>query len=485
MARRSRIEPSGEKGRARGRSPDWALIGMAAFALGAAAVASVVVWNRLRGSNEQQESALQPPLASASVVAASAVPPIASATAPSTDDVDSEAELASLREKAHATGVESPELRAWIDQQAVLQSKLLQTGRCEGSAAACAPLLKAREELRASRRRPDNLGTSRRSISATDLRPRWLLGLALPQQFPIDDHERVELLFEKYSDTPTGRAAFESLLFRCGKYREIVQAALVRYDLPPSLFAVVYAESGCNPVAKSPVGAEGLWQFMPEAAKAYHLRIIEDVVDERHSPQKSTEAAVHFLADLYRKFKSWDLVFAAYNMGPYGLAARMHVAGGDDVGFWDLLDADLLPSETANYVPTIEAFALISENLTRLKFAGAQMAPPEVTARLDVPPGTRLSLIARAASISVTQLRQLNPDLKADAVPNLRGELFPVEVPQEVALQARAALRDLIERRAVGHLCVTESYDWGKEQYTPEMEEACRLKLGAERARDR
>ena len=41
------------------------------------------------------------------------------------------------------------------------------------------------------------------------------------------------------------------------------------------LIAVAYAESGCYPLAKSPVGAEGLWQFIPDAARAYHLRIID------------------------------------------------------------------------------------------------------------------------------------------------------------------------------------------------------------------
>ena len=113
VARRSGIELSGDKKRARVRSPDWVLIGVGAFALVAAAVATVVVWNRLRGSNEQQQSQAEPPLASAPSNAASAVPPSASVTTPSADEDDSQAELARLREKAHATGRESPELRAW------------------------------------------------------------------------------------------------------------------------------------------------------------------------------------------------------------------------------------------------------------------------------------------------------------------------------------------------------------------------------------
>jgi membrane-bound lytic murein transglycosylase D len=232
--------------------------------------------------------------------------------------------------------------------------------------------------------------------------------------------------------------------------------------------AVVLAESGCDPVAKSPVGAEGLWQFMPEAARHYHLHLIDDVVDERHSPKKSTEAAIRFLSDLFKKFESWDLAFAAYNMGPYGLAGRMHRAGGD-VGFWDLLDADQLPRETASYVPTIQAFALILENLQGLKFNGAQMKTPEITADLDAPPGTRLGLIAHAASTSVQQLRQLNLDLQGDVVPSIPGALFAVQVPKDVLWQAREKLEELTTHGSQDDLCVPPTFNWGVQKFNPKM----------------
>jgi len=93
-----------------------------------------------------------------------------------------------------------------------------------------------------------------------------------------------------------------------------------------------------------------------EAARAYHMRVVDDVIDERLSPPKSTEAGISFLSDLKSKLGSWDLAFAAYNCGPFGVLGRIARAGGD-VGFWDLVDAEMLPEETANYVPTIEAFA--------------------------------------------------------------------------------------------------------------------------------
>ena len=218
---------------------------------------------------------------------------------------------------------------------------------------------------------------------------------------------------------------------------------------------------------------------MPEAGRHYHLHIVEDVVDERHSPPKSTEAAIHFLADLFKKFNSWDLAFAAYNMGPYGLAARMNRAGGDQVTFWELLDADLLPHETSQYVPIIEAFALILENLQRLKFAETQMRAPEVTEELNASPGTRLSLLAMAASTSVNQLRLLNLDMKGETVPNIPGQLFPVQVPKEVVWQAREKLQALTASAVYDDQCVPPTFDWGKQRFTQEMDEDCKKRFGA------
>jgi membrane-bound lytic murein transglycosylase D len=304
-----------------------------------------------------------------------------------------------------------------------------------------------------------------------------MAGLKMPS-IPVEDDVRVQRIFERYTDTAVGREQFAQMLFRCGAYRDQIQATLIRYDLPPSLLAVVFAESACNPTIKSPVGAEGLWQFMPEAGRAYHLHITEGVLDERHSPAKATEAAIHFLADLYAKFGSWDLAFAAYNMGPYGLAGRMHRAGGD-VGFWELLDADLLPSETSNYVPIIEAFALILENLQKLKFAGTQMRSPEVTGDLEAPPGTRLGLIARAASSSVNQIRALNLDLKADVIPTIPGQRFVVQVPHDTVWQARDALEDLIAQGSYEDQCVADTFDWGKQQFNKDMKDECRRRLGS------
>lgn len=381
--------------------------------------------------------------------------------------------LRSLLAQVHGRGKESPELRALVDEHAALAAKALSPQKCEGSPLMCAEAAKIREAV-LGKTQGRRVVKKRGAPSADRLRAAWMVGLKLPD-IPVEDDPRVRRRFEFYTENPQGREVFQAMLFRCGAHRDLIQSTLIRYGLPTDILALVFAESGCEPRATSPVGAAGLWQFMPATARAYHLRVIEDKVDERRSPPKSTEAGVRFLRDMHEKLGSWELVFAGYNMGPFGVLARIEQAGGGDIGFWDLVDAEMLPDETADYVPAIQAIALILNNLQRLKFAGSQMRAPQLTSDLEVPPGTRLGLIARAAATSVTQLHALNLDISGEHTPNLAN--FAIQVPKDVVWQARDALKDLLSRRDDADQCVPPGFDWGRQRFTDEMAAACRRRL--------
>lgn len=452
------------------------LLAALGVALGLGAIAGIVLWARGR-SVAASTASVDAGVTSASEVPDASAPARPAAELPRERLTEDKERLQSLLSQVHGRGgKESPELRALVEEEAALAARALNPKNCQGTGAACSAWAEVREVLVGPAGKP--VVKRRSSTGANRVRSAWLAGLKMPD-IPVEDDPRVRQRFEFYTENLVGRETLQSMLFRCGAYRDLIQSTLVRRGLPMDLLAVVFAESGCIPQAKSPAGAEGLWQFMPGAARAYHLRIQEGVVDERHSPPKSTEAAITYLSDLFQKLGSWDLVFAAYNMGPFGLMARIERAGGN-VGYWDLVDADLLPEETSNYAPTIQAIALILANLQRLKFASIQMRSPQVTSELEVPPGTRLGLIARAAATSATQIRTLNLDVMGDRAPNLPG--FTVQVPKDVVWQARDMLKELLERGDDADLCVSPAFDWGRQRFTEEMAAACRKKLSVREA---
>jgi len=359
-------------------------------------------------------------------------------------------------------GESSPELAALLNAEASAAYQAL-SQPCAGGQAHCE-----------SQRLALDLLTPRKLTKRDQPRkstPRWMAGLKIPA-IGAQDHPDVQRWLEYYSGHSVGRELFQTMLFRCGAHLDVINKALVHYGLPQDLLAVVLTESQCVTTAESPVGARGLWQFMAPTARAYHLLVEEGVVDERVSPVKATDAAVRYLADLYRKLGNWEMAFASYNAGggPFRMLARLRQAG-ETVTFWDLADAELIPEETAKYVPRIQAYALILANLRHFDFSTAQMRTAEETADLEVPSGTRLGQVARAAGTSVAYLRSLNPDLIGTVIPNLQGKRFVLQVPKTSAFRARETLEQFLLEQL--DLCVSSAFDWGREQFTGEMQAKC------------
>jgi membrane-bound lytic murein transglycosylase D len=351
---------------------------------------------------------------------------------------------------AHQGGTESPQLKALLDMQGQLVLN------CRNDPSACGrgwtPL--ARDALT-----PIDKATLVSPPPADAPLPAWLHNLKLPADFPIHDEPALRNLFDYSTKNIAGRQSFQAKLFQCSAYADIFDSTLEKYGAPHWLTAVVYQESGCNPLATSPVGARGLWQFMPESARAYGLRVVEGEIDERLNPIKATDAGIHFLTDLQRRLGAWDLAMAAYNMGPFGVIVRINQLGGK-VGFWELAHAGVLPDETAGYVPSIEAYAIALQNLSRLQLNpyGKRL---ESTAEILVKPGMRLSLLARAASTSTAHVRDLNPEFLRDIVPD---GVTTARVPDGEVHRAQAFI-DAWSPSDNRDTCVPPDFDWGAQQF--------------------
>jgi membrane-bound lytic murein transglycosylase D len=127
----------------------------------------------------------------------------------------------------------------------------------------------------------------------------------------------------------------------------ILRAAFVAEGVPPELAWLAEAESTLDPAARSPAGAKGLFQLMPDTAHALGLSTF--LPDERADPEKSARAAAHYLRTLREKFGDWPLAFAAYNAGE-GRVRRL-LAARNAHSFAEVADA--LSTETRMYVPKV------------------------------------------------------------------------------------------------------------------------------------
>jgi membrane-bound lytic murein transglycosylase D len=127
--------------------------------------------------------------------------------------------------------------------------------------------------------------------------------------------------------------------------------------VPAELVWIAEVESSFDVAARSPVGAAGLFQLMPETAKRYGLSLWPR--DQRYQPDPSARASAQYLKFLYDKFKDWRLALAAYNAGEG--TVQKHLKRRNARSYDDI--ASDLPVETQMFVPKVEAVLLRREGV--------------------------------------------------------------------------------------------------------------------------
>jgi len=139
-------------------------------------------------------------------------------------------------------------------------------------------------------------------------------------------------------------------------YFNLIDGILTQYGLPRELKYLAVIESDLKSHALSYMGARGPWQFMIYTAKDYGLRV-NQFTDDRTDYYKSTHAAAKYLLSLYKDFKDWLLVIAAYNGGPGRVYSAIKKSGSRN--FWSM--QYFLPEESRNHVKKFIATHYIME----------------------------------------------------------------------------------------------------------------------------
>jgi membrane-bound lytic murein transglycosylase D len=246
----------------------------------------------------------------------------------------------------------------------------------------------------------------------------WLRTLVLPD-LPVRWDPLVLRYLDFFKNDPKGRLIMANWLRRAGRFRALFEKTLERHGLPKALLYVAMIESGFDTAARSHVGAGGVWQFMPGAARAYGLEV-SYWLDARCDPERAADAAARYLKDLYVRFGSWPLVFAAYNAG-YGAVLKSITAYNTN-DFWELVRHEAgLPWESSIYVPKILAAAIVATNAKAFGFGDVTPDPAYAYETAEAPPGTTLAAIARAAGAHLEVLQALNPELVRERMPPDRG----------------------------------------------------------------
>ena len=188
-------------------------------------------------------------------------------------------------------------------------------------------------------------------------------------------------------------------------YIPIFEEALDYYGLPLELKYLPVIESALEPKAKSPAGAVGLWQFMLATGKRYDLKV-NSLIDERQDPYKSSWAAARYLRDLYKIYRDWNLVIAAYNCGPANVNKAIHRAGGVH-DYWTIYP--YLPAETRGYVPAFIAANYVMNYYCEHNICPMKTKYPLSTDTLLVNRDLHLEQVMAFTGLDKEAIQALNP----------------------------------------------------------------------------
>lgn len=258
-----------------------------------------------------------------------------------------------------------------------------------------------------------------------------------PLGFEGVDYEEVEVVRQKY--LTTHRQFLCDLLDDAFYYRLYVRRELEKRKMPSILEYLPVVESNYIPTAKSKSGATGLWQFMMNSIKPFLH--VDNHIDERLDPYKSTDAALKKLQENYNMFHDWLLAITAYNCGAGAMSKAIKKAENLNVierrrndfndrnecrNFWYLSRNGFLSEQASSYVPKLLAIADIVEN-SEFYEADFPTLKDENGITLDIPPekfdyltvkkSVSIKAIAYKLRIDENELLKMNVELVNDVTP--------------------------------------------------------------------
>lgn len=237
------------------------------------------------------------------------------------------------------------------------------------------------------------------------------------------------------------RERFKESIEESGKYLPLMEEVFKRHGLPSELTRLPFVESSFNLRARSKTGASGVWQFMPGTARLFLA--VDDSVDERNDPIRSTEAAAQLLAMNYESLGTWPLAVTAYNHGRKGMMRAVRRVGSDD--FEQLVEsykARNFGFASSNYFTELLA-AIEVERDAEKYFGPIRRAPAVRFFEVEIPHFISFKELSRFLKLDRNRVRELNPGLAPEifAGSSLIPAGYRLRLPPDPKLSPDSAAR--------------------------------------------
>lgn len=217
----------------------------------------------------------------------------------------------------------------------------------------------------------------------------------------------------------------QTLIFikKANRYFPIIEPILKEHGVPDDFKYLAVAESGLSNIV-SPSNASGFWQFLKGTAQDYKLEVNSEV-DERYHLEKATHAAAKFLKDSYKKFGSWSLAAASYNMGRRNISKQVDRQKSES--YYDLVLGD----ETGRYIYRLIAIKLILETPDKFGFhVNDSDKYNEIPYKIVIVDSTIQSIpdFANKMGINYKVLKELNPWLRDSKLTNKNQKTYEIKI---------------------------------------------------------
>jgi len=200
-------------------------------------------------------------------------------------------------------------------------------------------------------------------------------------------------------------AALNSSFDRSAPYLGEMKKMLEERGVPSDFVYLAFAESEFSKWGAGP------WQLTKSTARRFGLRV-NDYVDERRDPIKSTRVAAEYLAHLHDQLDDWRLAVVGWNTGEKSILQFIDSKGMD----YERM-ASSLPRRTRALLDRFMAVAFIAHHANEYGIQDAEYSTAPHYDHLTVRGGTTLVSAAKLAHTTPDMIRMLNPALLRDRVP--------------------------------------------------------------------